>query len=169
MANKTSWVAGAGVGFTWTQAIASSQMVSMANGSTVLDTTDITNQTDLDIFCDVSISLVIASSTIVAGADIAIFLAMLNQDGTTYGDNKIVTTAGGSAITPSYPPIVAIPCFAAAAQTTIIGNSWSAGSSPLVIPPGTFRWALQNNSGFTLTAGTQTVKYRLYNTNLNAT
>lgn len=163
MASRTAWIAGLGVGFTWGTAIASAQMVSMVNGNTVLDTTDITNQTALDIFADVSISLVIASSTIAVGANIAIWLAALNQDGTTYGDNKIVTTAGGSAITPSYPPIAVIPCFAAAAQTTIIGNALG-----LVIPPGTFRWAMQNNSGFSLTAGTQTIKYRTYNTNLNS-
>jgi hypothetical protein len=161
--SRTAWTAGNGVGFTWSTAIASSQMTSMANTNVVLDTTDITNQTTaLDIFCDISISLIIASSTIAAGANIAIWLAILNQDGTTYGDNKIVTTAGGSAIVPSYAPIAVIPCFAAATQTTIIGNALG-----LVIPPGTFRWALQNNSGFALTAGTQTVKYRTYNTNLN--
>jgi hypothetical protein len=163
MTSRTAWVAGNGVGFTWTQAIASSQLVSMVNGNVVLDTTDITNQTALDIFADISISLAIASSTIAAGAGISIWLAALNQDGTTYGDNKIVTTAGGSAIIPSYPPIATITCFAAAAQTTIIGNALG-----LVIPPGTFRWALGNNSGFTLTSGTQTVKYRTYNTNLNS-
>jgi len=38
----------------------------------------------------------------------------------------------------------------------------------VIIPPGSFRLAIQNNSGFTLTSGTQTVKYRTYNINLNS-
>jgi hypothetical protein len=33
----------------------------------------------------------------------------------------------------------------------------------ILIPPGSFRVAIQNNSGFALTAGTQTVKYKTYN------
>ncbi|HEY7294251.1 MAG TPA: hypothetical protein VH916_04375, partial [Dehalococcoidia bacterium] len=32
----------------------------------------------------------------------------------------------------------------------------------IVIPPGTFRFALQNNAGVTMGAGTCTVKYRTY-------
>jgi hypothetical protein len=160
VASRTAWTAGNGVGFTWTTAIASANMASMTNGQSVLASSDITNQTALDIFADVSISLIIASSTIAAGANIAIFMAILNQDGSTYGDNHVTTTA--SSVTPSYTPIATIPCFAGASQTTIIGNALG-----IVIPPGTFRWAMQNNSGFSLTSGTQTIMYRTYNTNLN--
>jgi hypothetical protein len=161
MANRTAWVAGLGQTFTWGTAIASANMASMTNGQSVLDSTDITNQTALDIFADISISLAIASSTIAAGANIAIFLAALNQDGTTYGDNHLTTSA--ASVTPSYSPIAVIPLFAAATQTSLIGNALG-----LVIPPGTFRWGMQNNSGFSLTSGTQTIKYRTYNTNLNS-
>jgi len=161
VANRTAWVAGLGQGLTWGTAIASANMASMTNGQSVMDSTDVTNQTALDIYADISISLAISSSTIGAGANIAIFLAMLNQDGTTYGDNHVTTSA--SSVTPSYSPIAVIPLFAAASQTSLIGNA-----SGLIIPPGTFRWAMQNNSGFALTSGTQTIKYRTYNTNLNS-
>lgn len=153
---KTSWTAGNGVGYTWSQAIASARMASMTSGQSVMDGTDITNQTAQDMFADISISLIIASSTIVAGANIAIFLYALNQDGTTYGDNHLTTTA--ASVTPSLPPIATINCFAAATQTSIIGNA-----TGLIIPPGTFRWAMQDNSGFSLTSGTQTISYRTYN------
>jgi hypothetical protein len=54
---------------------------------------------------------------------------------------------------------------AAASQTALIGNNFG---NPIIIPPGSFRLAMQNNSGFSLTAGTQTVKYRTYNQNLNS-
>lgn len=161
MASRTAWVAGNGVGFTWATAIASANMASMTNAQAVMDSTDITNQTALDIFADISISLAIASSTIAAGANIAIWLAALNQDGSTYGDNHLTTTA--ASVTPSYPPLAIIPLFAAAAQTSLIGQAMG-----LIIPPGTFRWAMQNNSGFALSAGTQIIKYRTYNTNLNS-
>lgn len=160
MASRTAWTAGNGVGFTWSTAIASANMASMTNGQSVMDSTDITNQTALDMFADISISLAISSSTIAAGANIAIWLYALNQDGTTYGDNHLTTSA--ATVTSSAPPIASIPCFAAATQTSIIGNI-----TGIIIPPGTFRWAMQNNSGFTLTSGTQTVKYRTYNINLN--
>ena len=161
MASRTAWVAGNGVGFSWTTAIASANMASMTNTQVVMDSTDITNQTALDIFADVSISLVIASSTIVAGANIAIFLLALNQDGTTYGGNHFTTSAATTAVQDT--PVAVIPLFAGASQTALIGNALG-----IQLPPGTFRWAMQNNSGFSLTSGTQTIKYRTYNTNLNS-
>lgn len=159
-ASRTAWTAGNGVGFTWATAIASANMASMTNTQSVLDSTDQTNQTALDLFADISISLIIASSTIAAGANIALWQYILNQDGTTYGDNHLTTTAATA--TPSAPPIATVPCFAAATQTSIIGNA-----TGVLLVPGTFRWAMQDNSGFALTAGTQTIKYRTYNTNLN--
>ena len=162
MASRTAWTAGNGVGLTWTTLINSSDMVSMATANTVLSTVaDVANGTNLDQFIDVSFSLAISSSTIVAGANIAFWLFMLNQDGTTYGDGQF--TAGTQAAkTPTFAPVGTFPLVAAATQTTLIGNVQG-----IVLPPGSFRFAVQNNSGFTLTAGTQTVKYRSYNINLN--
>lgn len=155
-ANRTAWAAGNGVGFTWSTAQANAG--TLASTDSVLDSTDITNQSALDLFCDVSHSLTISSSTIAAGANFAYWIYILNEDGSTYGDNHLTTTP--AAVTPALPPIAVIPAFAAASQTSIIGNS-----TGLVLPPGTFRWANQNNIGFNLTAAT--IKYRTYNTNLN--
>lgn len=156
MANRTAWVAGNGAGLTWSTANANAG--TLANTNSVLDSTDITNGTALDIFADVSISCTISSSTIVAGANVALYLAYLNQDGTTYGDNHVTTTPAAAA--PSYPPIAVIPLFAAATQTSLIGIA-----TGLILAPGTFRWIVQNNSGFNFTAAT--IKYRTYNINLN--
>lgn len=162
MTSRTAWVAGNGVGLTWSTAINSADLASMANGSTVVSTVaDIVNGTNLDMFMDVSVSMLIASSTIVAGANLALFLFALNQDGTTYGDNQFVNGTQKAA-TPTFAPFGTIPLIAAATQTTLIGFI-----QQIIMPPGSFRLALQNNSGFALTAGTQTVKYRTYNINLN--
>lgn len=163
MTNKTSWVAGSGAGLTWTTAINSSDLASMASGSSVLSTVaDIANGTALDMFMDVSVRCAIASSTIVSGANLALWIYELLDDGSTYGDGQLV--AGTQAAkTPLFPPCAVIPLLAAASQTTLVGYF-----NQIIIPPGSFRLVLQNNSGFAFTSGTQVVKYRTYNVNLNA-
>lgn len=162
MTARTAWTTGNGAGLTWATAINSADMVSMANANTVLSTVaDIANGTNLDMFMDVSVALAISSSTIAAGANLAIFLYPLNQDGTTYGDGQL-TAGTPAAKTPAMPPVAVIPLVAAASQTSLIGTA-----TQIAIPPGSFRLAIRNNSGFTLTSGTQTVKYRTYNINLN--
>lgn len=163
MASRTAWVAGLGVGFTWTTLVNSADLASMANGSSVVSSVaDIANQTNLDQFMDVSLRCAIASSTIVAGANFALWLYALLDDGSTYGDGQF-TNGTAAAKTPTFAPVAIFPLVAAAAQTTLVGFA-----SGIIIPPGSFRAAIQNNSGFALTAGTQTVKYRTYNQNLNA-
>src|ERR1700745_4260876 len=93
------WIAGSGVGFTWTACFAAADINSLANGSSVLSNQgDITNQTALDMFADLSINL--GSVTTVAPNTIAIYLYALNQDGTTYGDN-LFTAGTQSASLPS--------------------------------------------------------------------
>lgn len=162
MTARTAWTAGNGVGLTWTTGINSADLVSMPNGSAVVSSVaDIANGTNLDMFMDLSVSMLIASSTIAAGANLAFWLYLLNQDGTTYGDGQF-TNGTQAAKTPTFAPCAILPLVAAAAQTALIGNA-----AQIIIPPGSFRLALQNNSGFTLTAATQAVKYRTYNLNLN--
>jgi hypothetical protein len=122
---------------------------------------DIANGTALDQFMDVSVRCLIASSTIAAGANLALWIYDLLDDGATYGDGQFV--AGTQKVaTPTFPPCGVIPLVAAISQTNLIGYA-----NAIIIPPGSFRLAIQNNSGFALTAGTQTVKYRTYNQNLN--
>lgn len=163
MANRTAWTAGNGVGLTWTTAINSSDLVSMANGSSVLSSVaDIANGTAFDMFMDVSVRCLIASSTIVAGAALSLYLYELLDDGTTYGDGLLPTPGTQAAVTPVVPCIGAIQLTPGATKTALLGFV-----NQIVIPPGSFRLALQNNSGFALTAGTQVVKYRTYNLNLN--
>lgn len=163
MAGRSAWVAGNGVGLTWTTAINSADMVSLAASSSVVSSVaDIANGTALDQFADISFSLLIPSSTIVAGASIAFWIFLLNQDGTTYGDGQF-TNGTQAAKAPSFTPAGAFQLVAAASQTALIGSI-----TGIVLPPGSFRWAMQNASGIGLTAGTQTVRYRTYNQNFNS-
>ena len=164
MASRSAWTAGNGAGLTWATAINSSDLASMATAHAVLSTVaDIANGTALDQFMDISFSLLIASSTIGAGATINFYIYALNQDGTTYGDGQL-TAGSQSAATSAVPPCFAWTVPAVAATTTIVGDSCN---SPIVLPPGSFRIAMQSLIGFSLTAGTQTVRYRTYNINLN--
>ena len=162
MVSRTAWTAGNGVGYTWTALLSSGDMASMATANTVLSGAgDITNQSAQDIFMDISYALAISSNTIAAGANFAFWLYALNQDGTHYGDNQL-TAGSPAALTPAFPPCAVVGIPAVATTTNMYGFA-----QQIIIPPGTFRVAMQNNSGFTLTSGTQTVKYRTYNLNLN--
>lgn len=162
MANRTAWTAGNGQGLTWGTLINSSDMASMTNAQSVLSSVaDIANGTNLDIYMDISYLLAISSNTIAAGANFAFWIYALNEDGTHYGDNQL--TAGTAAsVTPAFPPCGVAGVPAVASTTNMYGFIQG-----IIIPPGSFRVAIQNNCGFTLTSGTQTVKYRTYNLNLN--
>jgi hypothetical protein len=162
MTNRTAWTAGNGVGFTWATLINSADMASMVNGATVLSSvSDITNQASLDIFMDISYTLAISSSTVTAGSNFSFYLYALNQDGTHYGDGQL-TAGTASTLTPVLPPCATVGIPAVGGTTNMYGFA-----QQIIIPPGSFRVAIQNNSGFTLTAGTQTVRYRTYNIQLN--
>ena len=162
MTSRTAWTAGNGQGLTWGTLINTADMASMTNAQTVVSgVADIANGTNLDQFMDIGYVLAISSSTIAAGANFAFWIYCLNEDGSTYGDNQFANGTAASK-TPAFPPcaVVAIP--AVATTTNMYGQA-----TGIIIPPGSFRVAIQNNSGFTLTSGTQTVKYRTYNQNLN--
>jgi hypothetical protein len=155
MANRTAWTAGnSASGLGW-QAMTVS--ATLAAGSAQLDAADVANATNLDLFADISVSCTTASATYSAGMCLSFYIYALNQDGTTYGDNHLTTTA--AAVVPAMPAAAVIPLFIGATQTSIVGHALQ-----IPLPPGNFRWAIANN-GVTLTAAT--VKFRTYNTNLN--
>lgn len=148
------WIAGSGVGLTWSAANTSGTLYNaLANGSALLSDLDITNGTDLDIFADLS-WLAGGTATTAAPNYLAFYLYPLGQDGSTYGDGRFGSAA--AATPPSIYFIGAIG-FAAAAGTTIAGVVRG-----IVIPPGTFRFLVFNQSGAAL-ANTNVFKYRTYN------
>jgi hypothetical protein len=161
MANRTAWTAGNGVGLTWTTAINSADMASIATTSSVLSSVaDIANGTNLDIFADLSVELVTASVTPAAGTGIFFWLYAL-LDGGGYGDSALVSGTQKTWI-PAFPP-----CGIITPNTTITSQtSFTGFVQGIIIPPGSFRFAMNCNIA-ALTSGTQTVKYRTYNTNLN--
>lgn len=163
MTNRTAWTAGNGQGLSsWGTLINSADMASMINGDTVLSSVaDIANGTFLDQFMDISVKCAIASSTIAAGANLALWLYLLQEDGSSYGDGQL-TAGTPAAVTPTFAPIGTIPLVAAASQTVLLGSI-----TGILLPPQSFRFAIQNNSGFTFTSGTQAVTFKTYNQNLN--
>jgi hypothetical protein len=165
MANNTAWIGGRlGPGLGFATLINSSDLVSLPNGSGVLSSVgDITNGTSLDQYMDISIRLAIASTTLTAGAGVALYLYPLLDDGTTYGDGLYATPGTQTVGTPALPPVPVN--FRVATLTSLVYFVQG-----LVLPPGSFRFALVNNllPSTALSAGTQTVKYRTYNQNLNA-
>ncbi len=162
MTGRSAWVAGNGIGLTLTTVINSADLASMINGDTVLSSVaDIANGSNLDQFMDVSVRCAIASNTIAAGANLSLWIYALLDDGSTYGDGQL-SSGTPAAKTPTFPPCGVIPLVAAVSQTILAGFVGG-----IIIPPGSFRLALQNNSGFALTSGTQTVKARTFNINNN--
>lgn len=165
MTARTAWVGGLlNSGLGWTAFFNASDLNSCPNGSSVLSSmTAIANGTSLDQFFDVSFELTIASNTIAAGANLALWLFALNEDGATYGDASLVAGTQ-AAVTPGLYPKLIMPLRAATTQTALYGSN----NDPLVMPPGNWLPVLQNNSGFTLASSGNAGKFRSYNINLNS-
>ncbi len=159
-ANRTAWTAGNGAGLTWTIAFNAVDFTASqpTNGQSILSTVTITNGTALDQYMDLSVVQTIGSSTIAAGANITLWLVPLSADGTTYTPALVAGTVSGNILPTA--PVCVIPLYAAASQTVLSGTC-----TGIVIPPGTFKIAEQNNSGFTYTVTTQVHDYRTYNQN----
>lgn len=163
-ANRTAWTAGNGAGLTWTSGFASGDMTSMANAYAVLSSASaISNGSNLDIYADVSVEITIGSATPSAGAYIAVYIAPLQEDGSTYGDGSY-TAGTAKNLVPPWPPVCVIPLQSTNATTLLAG-----ACTGIVIPPGTFNWVILNESSITFsgTAANNVMKFRTYNINLN--
>lgn len=147
------WVAGAGVGLTWTS-ICSTEVNSIVSGNAILCTVSVANGTALDTYMDLSISL--GSITSGAGSPyIGLYVYPLNQDGTTLGDGRFGSST--TAVPPSQYFGCSIPVVASA-TAVIVG-----ACTGVLIPPGTFQVVLYNLAGATLAGSANVVKYRTYN------
>jgi hypothetical protein len=146
-----AWVAGQGVGLTWTAAFGA-EINSLPSTDAILSSVVIANGTALDRYMDVSIALGLAIFT-GTGINVSIHIYPLNQDASTYGDGKFASAAVGP---PAYPPVATIPLVAATQAQT-------GAATGIVIPPGSFKLVLCNNGGVALAASANTVSYRTYN------
>lgn len=164
--NISGWAPGR-LASAWTAAFGSTDLNGSASGSSVLSTVIFDNDVSgsRDLLAKISVSLAIASSTIVAGACLSLWLAELLADGTTYGDGRIVTAGAGGAVayTPPWPAWATIDFGAGATITTLAGVA-----SGLRLPQSKFALIGQNNSGFTLASSGHNVSLKSGNLNSNA-
>lgn len=162
MANTTGWVSGRGQGLTTygSAGFTVANFNSLASGSVVVATTTIANGTPLDLYTDVSFSIVVGGTT-TATSRFDLYLLPLNQDNSTYGDN----TANGAT-----PPASTYQVSSCVVLTGVASGSAVVGTfRGIVMPPGSFRFAMTNQLGVALNAAAAAVvNYRTYNENLNA-
>lgn len=143
------WIAGNGVGLTWTSCFGS-ELNSLANGSAVISSVTINNATALDTFADLSTNVTVSSA---AGLPfIGVYLYPLNGDGTTYGDGRFNSSTAATPPTSYY--IGAI---------TTSGSTATGMMQRIIIPPGSFRFLLFNSTGNAFNASAGSVYYRTYN------
>lgn len=144
------WVAGSGAGFTWTDASTAASLDSVANGSSVLCTVAVANQTSLDMFCDVSLAL--GSAAFVAPNYVGVYIYPLNKDGSTYGDGRFGSAAAGTPPSNYFAATIGLVAATQAQTGTAMG---------IVMPPGTFKFVLFNQGGVTWAgSGGNTFQYR---------
>lgn len=156
MATET-WTAGNGVGLTWTQLFsAGASLNSVASANSILDSTGaIGNGVSLDMFADVSVQL--GALTTVAPAQLNIFIYSLNGDATTYGDGQFAPGTA-SALLPAanlYVGTISFPVATTTAQVGILER--------IILPPGAFRFLIQNQTGAALASSGNAFQYRTYN------
>ena len=145
------WIAGSGVGLTWTTVFGTATLASLASGNAI-QSDAVTNGTALDIFADVS--LVLASAAFVSPNTVGVYLYPLNEDGTHYGDNKFASAAAGPPASTYFVGNIVIPAVTGAAYGTLTG---------IIMPPGSFTFVVYNNSGVAFAGSGNDLKYRTYN------
>lgn len=147
------WIAGSGQGLTWSSALNSTELNSLANTDAVLIATQIDNSSALDIFADVC--FILGSVTSTGSPVIGIYLYPLLEDGSTYGDGR--GTGSGSA----FIPPAAYWCGNAALPA---GTQALTGIvSRIILPPAKFKFLLYNSAGVALASSGNSVFYRTYN------
>lgn len=147
------WVAGSGVGLTWTAAFTASTLDSIVNGNAKLSDLQLDNSVALDIFADVCIQF--GSITAAAPNFIGLYLYPLNQDASTYGDGRFGTSAAGPPSATYWIGNIGFPTGAVAIEGVV---------SRIILPPAKLKLVVYNQAGATLAgAGGNQVYYRTYN------
>ena len=147
------WTTGAVASYT--AATGTTDLNSLANGSSILSSVQLNNATNLDVFCDISVSL--GSVTTGSGTPyIGVYLLPLNEDGTTYGNGIPTTTASANLPPPQYW-VGNIMCQVSTAA--VITGTIRA----VIMPPSAFKLAIYNNAGVALASSGNVVDYKTYN------
>ena len=144
----------------WTTAgFTASDFNSRANGSVVVATTALDNDSNLDLETEVSFSFEVGGTTTTASR-LDLYILPLNQDGTTYGDGA----ATGTTI-----PAGTYWVTSCLVKTGVTSGSAVTGTFPRVqLPAADFKFAIVNNTGAALdSTAAAAVQYRTVNRNLN--
>jgi hypothetical protein len=126
---------------------------SLGNGTMSAASSNISNQTNLDIYVDIEVNLAALSPT--TGAYVALYI-WESVDGTNFpaqsdADLRLTST--------QLLCVVPIGTTASTAQRVAVRN--------IVIPPGLFQIKLDNQTGVALAASGNTVKWNAYDINGN--
>jgi hypothetical protein len=148
MANIGKWNAPSA-----TTSVLTTELNSLGNNTMTAASSAIANQTNLDMYVDIEVNLASLSPT--TGAYVSLYL-LEAVDGSNYpaqsdADLRLTVT--------QVLVIIPLGTTAATAQRIAVRN--------VVIPPGSFKIKLDNQSGVALAASGNTVKFNAYNTNLN--
>lgn len=157
MANTTRWI----IDTNWTAVtFTAGDLNSLASGGGALATSVIANSTPLDMLMDVSFVVTVGATTLVSSLW-SLFVLPLNQDGSTYGDGYASSSTTQPAL--QYGNSIGVKA-GVTSGNTIVGTFQF-----LNLPPGDVKLAVGNNLNIAL-SGTAalTLKYRSFNTNLNA-
>jgi hypothetical protein len=152
MSSTEKWIAGSGVGLSWSDGFSTATLNSIASGNAILSDVTISNGTSLDIFCDISIHL--ASAAFVSPNLAQVYLYPLQQDSSTYGDGRFSSSVAG-------PP--AANFLVASMQLVAATQAQDNGFLGIIMPPGTFKFVYYNLGGVALASSGNLLKYRTYN------
>lgn len=148
MANIGKWNAPSA-----TTTVLSTGLNSLGNNTMSAASSAISNQTNLDIYVDIEVNL--ASLSPAAGAYVALYI-LEAVDGSNYpaqSDSDLRLT-GTQLLC-----VIPVGVTATTAQRVAVRN--------IIIPPGTFEIKLDNQTGVSLGASGNTVKFNAYDVNLN--
>lgn len=161
MANTTAWVGGSLVGLTWASAgFTATNFNSLASGSCAVSS-QIDNSTALDLYADLSFSMVVGGTTTTASY-MALYLMPLNQDGTTYGDGA---STGGATVPNGQYLVGTVNVLSGVASGSAVTGTFRG----VILPPGKFVWVLANQLQVAMSSSAAAaVQYRSYRENLNA-
>lgn len=145
---------------TWTDAgFTASDFNSRANGSVVVASTAIDQDTNLDLDVEVSFSIEVGGTTATTSR-FHLYILPLNQDATTYGDGAATGTTA---------PADTYWVASCGVKPSVTSGNAVTGTFPRVPMPGAdFKFAIVNSMGAALdSTAAAVVKYRTINRNLN--
>lgn len=163
MTSLTAWANGT-LAAAWTPAFAAADLNGLPYLASVMSSlTPFDNTVALDQFADFSyVGTLVGASLIAAGSGLGVSLAILQADGTTYGDGRLTAGAQLAAYQPLIDPLGGVS-FPPGTITNIIGDFGYAPLRPVV-----FRLVMTNYTGFALGASGNMGSIRTYRQNTNA-